>query len=259
MFYSFPLAKILGLFLIVIRFTIIIYMVPIYGEINIPKSLRVLFSVAMAMPFLSTTYVDNFSLSSYSIESILFYTGKEVGLGLCIGFLCKMIFEGFFNTANIIGYQMGFGTASLFISEFETQTNSFSAIHRMIIMLLFYTLNLHHVIIQALYKVLHILPVGKVFINTKILALNMYSINDFNNLTLMLGAPILIMLIIVTFLLGLISRAMPQMNIFSLSFPASFIIGTVIYLCCLGSMPDTVAAAIMNLTKKILLIAEFGS
>ena len=49
-------------------------------------------------------------------------------------------FDGVMMAASLVAYQMGFGTASLFLPDYSEKMDAFSALHRMLVMLIFLTL-----------------------------------------------------------------------------------------------------------------------
>ena len=53
-----------------------------------------------------------------------------------------------------------------------------------------------------------------------------------------LASPVVVALMFTTAGLGLIARAVPQMNIFAMSFPVSFMIGLVVYLASTPFFPS---------------------
>ena len=56
--------------------------------------------------------------------------------------------------ASFVGYQMGFGTASLMVPDAGAPLSPFAAFHRIVFLLIFLLLNLHMFYIKALVDTL---------------------------------------------------------------------------------------------------------
>ena len=228
-FFNFEPTAILTGALVFIRISALMFALPIFGDSTTPIRIRILLAVAVAFglfPVIPQTWAPSFDLAMVEIFILI---GKEILIGLIIGFSAKMFFEGVVMAAHFVGYQMGFGTSNLFIPDGGLQINGFTALHRNIVMLLFLTLGLHHVFLEAIVGTFQLIPAGEVTLRGDLATALIEMTAGIFVTAMKLGAPILIALLFTMAALGLIAKTVPQMNIFTMSFPISFFVGLLIY------------------------------
>lgn len=215
--------------LVFIRVSGIVFALPIIGDQPVPIRVRILFALALSFA-IGVNRDDSLTYAAENILSLSIVIVKELLIGLLIGFVARVAFVGVLMAASIVSYQMGFGTANLIMPDFDAQIDSFSAFHRIFVVLIFLSLDLHHVFFRAIYKTFEIIPSGKIHINPDI---HLYLVKITSQIFLVaiqLSAPLLIALLFTMAALGLVSRAVPQLNVFTMSFPVSFFVGMLIYL-----------------------------
>lgn len=216
--------------LILIRIMGILFALPFFGDRYVPIQIRILFSLSLAF-FFAPQYLNSPNIYVEKIHFLLIFTGviRELFIGLAIGFLAKIIFEGVIMAANLVSYQMGFGTANLIMPGSDTQLNAFTALHRMITLFFFLSLSLHYIFIHALAESFKFIPLQQAVASSYFGELIVSASKNIFSVAVQLSAPILIALLLTMTALGLISKSVPQLNVFTISFPASFFIGLFVY------------------------------
>jgi flagellar biosynthetic protein FliR len=237
--FSIPVHVLLSISLVFVRISAILAILPFFGDSPVPVRIRILFSVALTAiiwPLIPASWGQNLptSILPYALVVV-----KEAALGMTIGFLAKVLFDGIIAAASLVGYQMGFGTASLFIPDAGQQMDSFTAFHRIVVLLLFLAMDFHHVYLSALTETFRALGPGQFWINSQNIELLIsHSALVFSS-AIQLAAPVLIALLFATAALGLMARAVPQLNVFIISFPVGFFIGLLVYIASLPFFPNT--------------------
>lgn len=219
-----------------IRIGAILFALPIFGDAPTPARVRVLLAVSLSLvitPTLGTQWLTA-PKDLFGLIPLIF---SEIIIGFTIGFASKMLFEGVIMAASIVGFQMGFGSSNLFIPDAGAQMNAFTATHRMLIMLMFLGLNLHHIFISGLYQTFDAIPAGAAVVNGDVVNVLVNLSTQIFSIGIQLSAPVLISLLFTMGALGLMARTVPQMNVFALSFPISFFVGMVIYVAALPFYP----------------------
>lgn len=221
-----------------LRIGALLFSLPILGDAPTPVRVRVLLSLALTIgmyPAIPATWAPNLAADVLTIAS---YVIREVGIGLVIGFCARAAFDGIMMAATVVSYQMGFGTASLFLPDYGEKMDSFSAFHRMMVMLIFLTLGLHQIFLSAILDTFRLIPGGAAHMSGSLVAILITVTGGILAIAVQLSAPILVALLFTMAAIGLIARAVPNMNAFLMSFPASFIIGMVIYIATLPFFPS---------------------
>ncbi|MDD9951103.1 MAG: flagellar biosynthetic protein FliR [Zetaproteobacteria bacterium] len=241
--FSLDIQQIFIFVLILIRIMGILFALPFFGDSYVPLHVRLLFSVALTFFFTTHTHTAHVTAVESS-KFLLIVVGvfKELLIGLAIGFLAKITFEGVIMAANLVSYQMGFGTANLLMPGSDTQLNAFTALHRMVTLFFFLSLSLHFMFIQALADTFKYIPLQGLSIHG-LFGSNIVSFSaHIFTIAIQLSAPILVALLLTMTALGLISKSVPQLNIFTISFPASFFVGLSVYVLMSSFLPGWMKA-----------------
>ena len=235
--------EILDFVLIFLRVGGIFSLLPLFGDQPVPIRVRILASVLLAW-FAHSLVPPQMLLKEMPTDIVLMssYVVRELMVGLGIGFVARISFEGILLSASIVGYQMGFGMASLLVPDAGQQMNGFTALHRAIIMLIFFSLNFHHIFIEAIFTSFAIIPTAEASYDIGLASFMIKITSGIFSVGMQLAAPVLVALMFTMAAMGLIARTVPQMNVFTMSFPVSFFIGLVVYIATFPFYPQWMRA-----------------
>jgi flagellar biosynthetic protein FliR len=253
MIYGITVESILTAALIFIRVGGILFALPIIGDEPTPVRVRILLSVALA--FIMHSLVPADWLLVFPQDPLLYFllVIKEICIGLFIGFVARIAFDGIVMAASFVGFQMGFGVADLMMPDADVQMNAFTAFHRIMMMMIFLGLNLHHIYLDALVRAFSLIPAGGI---APQMEMGRYLIELSGGIfvvAMQLSAPVLVALMFTNTALGLIARTVPQLNVFTLSFPIGFFVGLLVYMACLPFFPGWVTQHFNTSQEQILL------
>lgn len=251
-----PLDTIINGILIFLRISGILFFLPIFGDSPTPIRVRLLLALAFTLSVYHFAYVKLSPVYFTDIVALAFLISKELFIGLIIGILSRFMFEGLIVGANLVGYQMGFGVANLFMPNAEETLNGFSALHRVIVMIIFLTLNLHYIFIKALVSTFEIIPLGLIKFNHEVGSFIISASSNIFVTALQLASPILVALMFTMGALGLIARNVPQVNVFLISFPLSFFVGLLVYFANIAFFPEIIEYQFQNVDKNIMLVLK---
>ena len=243
--------------LIFVRISGIVFALPVFGDQPVPVRTRLMLSVALAFavaPMMDGRYLSRIPNDVILLGIIVF---KELLIGLLVGFIARTAFAGILMGASIVAYQMGFGTANLIMPDFDAHIDSFSAFHRVFVMSIFLGLDLHHVFLRAMFRSFEVVPAGAAVVHGNLAMLLIKATAGLFMVAMQLAAPLLIALLFTMAALGLVSRAVPQMNVFTMSFPASFFVGLMIYIATLSLYPNWITSHI-HLTEESMWLTLRG-
>lgn len=212
-----------------VRMTAIFFALPFFGDHPVSPQIRVLLSLACTIFFFPLVTDHYGKITSLEPLSIVLLLGKEIIVGISLGWLARIIFDGLVMAASIVGFQMGFGMSNLLLPGSDAQINSFTALHRLIVILFFLSLNFHQIYIEAAFRSFSIVPLGSLTFSPEWFKHIVSQSSYIFEIAIQLAAPILIALLFAMASLGLIARTVPQMNVFTMSFPLGFFIGLATY------------------------------
>lgn len=153
---------------------------------------------------------------------------RETLVGVCLGLLAQTIFSAVEFCGQLIGVQMGFSMVTQFDPAIGTRTNVVSVFQNLLAGLLFFSLGVHHVFIRAVVESYGLIPVGAWHMSRGLMEFFVTVTTGIFILAIKLAAPIMVSLLVAAIVLGIMSRAFPQMNVFTMSFPVNIGLGLVI-------------------------------
>ena len=219
------------------RISAALLLIPIFGEPVVSVWTRIFFGLVLTFMLLPLLPASAAASTSPSLVLLAGWCIGEILLGLSFGFLTKIFIEGVVMAAAIVGYQMGFGTASLLMPGGEGQASPLSALHRILILMIFLGLNLHYTFVYGLIQLLTKIPAPGGIISVLSATSLAAAMSASLTVAMQLAAPILVALLLTMAALGLVARTVPQVNVFTLSFPVSFFTGMLIYVVMLRNLP----------------------
>ena len=234
-----------------LRIGAILLVTPYFGEKVVPVQVRVLLTIALTLFVFPMVSGNTFVPHGKPLLEYVFMGLREVLIGVTVGFMAKLIFEGIIMAASLVGYQMGFGTANLLFPGSDDQMNAFTLFHRLIVLLIFLSMNLHYIFINAISETFSVVPIGHSFPEENIAQYMLLVTSQIFVIALQLSTPILIALLLTVAALGLIARTVPQMNVFTMSFPLSFFIGLFTYLVTTMYFPEWLKNYYLNQGRQL--------
>ncbi|MEW9797531.1 flagellar biosynthetic protein FliR [Alteromonas sp. CYL-A6] len=167
---------------------------------------------------------------------------QQVLIGVAIGFISTMVLNTFVLAGQVIAMQTGLGFASIVDPVNGINVPAVGQFYLILATLLFWALDGHLAMIQMVVMSFHALPIGDAWFSQD----NLREIALWGGwmfvaaLTLSL-API-VSLLIVNLAFGVMTKAAPQLNIFSIGFSIAQMMGLIIIWITLGNFTAHFAA-----------------
>lgn len=253
MIYGISVESILTTALVFIRVSGILFALPFIGDAPTPVRVRILLSVALTFTMQGLIPLDWLPVFPEDALGYFLMVLKEICIGLFLGFTARIAFDSIVMAASLVGYQMGFGAADLMMPDADVQMNAFTAFHRILMIMIFLVLNLHHIYIDAMIRTFALIPAGGIAPHAHLGKYLIEITSGLFTVAMQLSAPVLVALMFTNTALGLIARTVPQLNVFTMSFPVGFFIGLAVYLACLPFFPGWVTHHFNTSQEQILL------
>lgn len=199
---------------------------PIFGKKNVPTSMKAGF--AFFISIITANLVKlNVSLGNNIIQYLII-SMQEFIVGLIMGYISYAIFSACFLAGQLIDMQIGLGMISVLDPQSNLQIPITGNFYYLIAALVFLIINGHHVLISALVESYYIVPIGKAVITSALLKQLIYVFTEMFVIAIKLSIPIVGTMFIVDLTLGIISKTMPQLNIFVVGVPLKIVLGLII-------------------------------
>ncbi len=223
----FPPEQMFCMILIFCRISSSFFMVPIFGEKTIPTITRLALAILITISvFFSVN--PGVILPATTIEvSILLVC--EIIFGLFIGLLCRIIISSIHTAGMSIGSSIGISAAVMFDISQGDQSSLVGNLMNMIVISLLLSMDFHILFIQCISQSYQHMPIGMLFkYDINIVEVLIESVSMAWITALQLSAPFIISSLIMFVGAGILSRLMPQMQIFFLMLPLQMIVGFLI-------------------------------
>ncbi len=220
--------------LIFVRMTGLFVTAPIFGRRNIPTYFKVGFAFTVSLLMANTIKVDHLLV----VDNFLIYTMyiiKEFIVGIVIGFVAYAVFTCIYIAGQIIDMQMGFGMVNVMDPMSNIQVPVTANLYYMAAMLVFLITNGHHLLLKALFHSYTIIPLGTAVIGPELGDNIGYLFQNILSIGFRIGAPVVAAVIICDIVLGIVSKTIPQMNVFLLGMPIKIFIGLLLLLTTIPS------------------------
>jgi flagellar biosynthetic protein FliR len=208
------------------RIASMLMVMPVIGTQLVPMRVRLYLSLAICL-VLAPNLPPMPQVDAVSLQSMLLI-GEQVLVGVMFGFVLQLYFHLFTVAGQIIAMQMGLGFASMVDPANGVSVPVLGQFLLMLVTLLFLAMNGHLVVFEVLAESFVTLPVGEG------LLLDHYWIMA-GKLTwviaagLLMALPVITALLIINLAFGVMTRAAPQLNIFSIGFPLTLVLGLIIF------------------------------
>ena len=198
---------------------------PFFGSMNIPMFFRV--GIALAMSVVLFPVVDGLGTPETPPSIIMFGAAVlgELFIGWLIGFVAYISFAAITMAGKVMDMQVGFAVVNVVDPTSGQQIPLIgSFLYNLAVIILLVT-NGHHMLIAALVESFRAVPLAGLEANIS-LALIIANFTGTIFLTGMkIAMPITFAILLTNVGLGILSRTMPQMNIFVVGIPMQLMIG----------------------------------
>ncbi len=232
--FNFNLDEMVSFVAVLIRFSVLMSVLPFFGDKLIPLPVRVLLSlsttIALFPVLVAGKYIHTQDAQIWGSTSggLVATMALEVVFALVLGFSAKISFDGISFGANLVGTFMGFASASIYDPHQESQTEVIAQLQTTLAMLLFLILDGHHLLLRAALDSYRVVGLGGMGFYPSLIQKMIQMTGDVIRLGLQIAAPVAVSIFAVNVVFGILSKAMPQLNVFMLSFAVTALVGFVV-------------------------------
>jgi flagellar biosynthetic protein FliR len=208
-----------------------VHLMPLLGGPNVPRTVKIGLSMALAMLFFDEGFLaladSRLIVGSLTWLSLLLALAREALLGGILGFAMTLFLVPARLAGEFIAQESGLTYANVVTASGDGSASPFATLLELLASLVFFALDLHHVFLLVLQETLRHSPIGHPF------ALPSWDLihaaSAAQEMGLLIAAPVALCLFLTTMVLALMTRAAPQMNLYSIGFPLRVLV-------CLGAI-----------------------
>jgi len=240
--------------MIFLRAGAFLLVLPFFSMANFPATMRVALAALIAL--LLTPMLPPFPLNHLTFFGLFGVMIQETCVGLLLGFVSRMVFYAADLAGNFIATELGLNMASLFdpLSQQNSQVPGTVLFFLAAVVML--TLDLHHWVLVGFERTYLVLPMGGAHLSAALFSDVVGFTAGIFVVALQIAAPVLAVSFVVTLVFSVLSRAVPQMNVFILSFPFRIIGGLVVFGFTLQLTAQHVINYLNRLPDDLLNLAQ---
>jgi flagellar biosynthesis protein FliR len=210
--------------LLVARVSGLFLLAPVFGNTGVPMLVRVALVLLVGwvlFPIYGLTLPD----PQVDVLSLVTALGSELAIGLTVGMVASLILTTFQMAGSIAGHHIGFSFLTLFDPSQREHSAAIDQFYSLFGMLLFLVINGHHLLLQAFDRTFQAIPLGgAIHLDGASMPLGQL-ISQLFVASFQLSLPIVAAILLTDVALGLVARAVPQVNVLFLGFPLKVIMG----------------------------------
>ena len=236
--------------LVFARVGAMLMLLPGLGELMISTRFRLTTALILAAIMLPL-HRDAYHVDLHALGPVLALLAEELIIGALLGMTARLTVASLQITGSVVAQQLGLG----FVTAVDpTQGEQGVLIGNFLTILgitLLFVTNLHYLVIAALDDSYSLFNPGEIPITGDMAALITRTLAGAFKIGIQISAPFLVFGLLFNLGLGLLSRLMPQMQVFFVGMPLSIMIGFMILLLVLAAMMGTYLNSVEGVLREL--------
>jgi flagellar biosynthetic protein FliR len=215
-----------------------VMLLPGLGELSIPARVRLTVALVLTA-VLFPLHQAAFAIDLKSFMPVMAMLGEELFVGMVLGLAARLTVSALQVAGSIIAQQLGLG----FVTAVDPTQGQQGVIVGNFLNLLGITLifatDLHHLVIAALHDSYAVFQPGEIPLTGDVAALVTRTTGAAFRIGVQLAGPFLVFGLLFNLGLGVLSRMMPQMQVYFVGVPLSILLGFLALVLVIGTMMGT--------------------
>ena len=221
---SFSIAEVLRFAIVLMRITGIMLCAPFFSSQSIPVQIRIVFTLVATLALTPSLPLKAIP-ADFQLSDIASLFLGEVMFGVILGLAASLVFAGIQFAGQIISLQLGFSLINLIDPQSNVESSVFSFLQNYIGLLFFLLMNGHHWFLIAINESFQALPVGGIQIHASLAEGLIRLSAQILTIALRIAGPVIAVSVITDVVMGVLSRAAPQVNVLIIGLPAKIMVG----------------------------------
>lgn len=231
----FLMSQLSAIAIIFFRVGAALMVLPGFGDVYVSPRIRLLFALVFSillMPLLGPR-LPELPASGYGLGLIAI---SEVAVGVFMGLIARTILSALHVAGSVIAAQSSLAVAAIFDPGSGGQSPVISNILSLAAITLFFTTNMHHLVLAALVQSYDVFKAGNFIPLQDMNILHVRMMADAFNLGVALSAPFIVMSLLFYLAGGLMTRLMPNFQVFFIMMPAQIVLAFFLLFALTGTL-----------------------
>ncbi|MDO5519467.1 MAG: flagellar biosynthetic protein FliR [bacterium] len=235
--------------LILIRISAFIFTAPIFSISSIPVKVKAALSVFLTMivgPLI--TYEPLSYTTVYGFAGLVI---KEFLVGLLVGYVASICTRIISFAGQLLDQDIGYSMANMFDPVNGQQVTVTSNLLSYFVLLVLLVTNMHYYLLRAIISTFTLIPMGQAKFSFDMYNILVRFLGDMFIIGFRIVLPIFASILIVNTVLAILAKVAPQMNMFVIGFQLKIIVGLLVLLVIVSTLP-TIGNFIFEEMKEML-------
>ncbi len=228
---------------------------PFFSTFNMPRQVKAFFACFVAFIIYPFVAAKIGTVMPHNMPQLLILLALEFSIGFFIGFIADLVFQGIRMGGSILSIQMGLSMAEILDPATGQHNATISTAYIYLTTLIFFFTGAHQWLFETVYHSFSAIPIGFVgFANGGLVQTVLNMSAQIFQIAFGLIMPIFAVLLVKDVLLGLMSKMMPQMNIFMVSLPIKVFAGLILILVFLSGCTSYIEDIVVQFVKTVSIL-----
>ena len=244
-FFSFVLMRMAGFILLN----------PIFGRKNIPGIVKSGLVLALAMIVFTSQPQQQMVLSGMFEYAVLLI--KEFAAGGAVGFVISLFLYVIIFAGEMIDMQLGLSMAKIFDVQSNASIALSATYYNILFMFLFFAMDAHLAIIHIILNSAEIIPYGQAVFGQNLAQAILDMFILCTNLAVKMAFPVIAIEFLCAVGMGILMRAIPQINIFIVDIQLKIFVGLLVMLLVFSPIADFLNSLVLLMIDNVREILTY--
>ncbi len=249
-------AGLVSFFLISVRLSAMMLAAPFFSAATISVPMRV--ALALGLAVILTAKIKTPTTDLLSVPGFLVVM-QEVLIGTAIGFVLQLAFAAVAMAGEQISFATGLGFAAMIDPQTGSQSPVVTQFLSIFLIMIFLSTEGHHLLVRQVAASFDVLPIGAPILDPKIFTAILQDAGLIFSSSFLISLPIVVSLFIMNLTLGMLARVAPALNIFSIGFSITILIGIALIMVTMPNIGAAISGTLENVSQRMRELALVGS
>jgi flagellar biosynthetic protein FliR len=235
-----------------VRIVALLAAAPIFGHRSVPVRIR----AALAL-VLSVSVIPSAADAAFPVDAmpavLAMALAREALIGVALGFATRLVFAAFALFGEFASIQGGLGAARALDPESGASSVVIGSLLKVFALMVFLAVEGHHVVIRGLAASFESLPVGAASLG----ASRIWDVVGLGGVVfdtaVRLAAPVTVVMMVTNVGIGILGRAIPQLNLMAVQLPALIALLLITFLLAAGPLTSAIGHSLTSATNRAVL------
>jgi flagellar biosynthetic protein FliR len=232
------------------RIGTMVMLMPGLGELTVPARVRLMIALVLTI-VMFPLHRAAFTLDLKSFGPVMMLLGQELLIGAVLGLAARLTISALQVAGSVVAQQLGLGFVTTVDPTMGQQGVIVGNFLTILGITLVFATDLHHYTIAALHNSYALFAPGEVPLAGDVAALITRSVGAAFRVGIQIAGPFLVFGLLFNLGLGVLSRLMPQMQVYFIGIPLSILLGLIALFLVVGAMMGTFLGYLEGVLREL--------